>query len=398
MLLQMILDSRALLKPGQASELDDITRGMNRLGGDGSSSGNSEHPEKMAARMLQSSATAGAEASGAAFAQRIGVIFSAMYNMFVDADVLSTVRDVAGRLAASAASLDLWSSSELGRLVHFTDDRSQDRVHQKEGILDPFPLLLEEQASPTRRGRATLVNPLLLVTERKGTAYSLHYGAFPLDAFNTDVSLWNVRPEALQDEYGKLAPRVTKCQQWKSGIEKGSPTNIQVPPRVLQDACLGTALEELAQMCGAFLGATVTPTSSTVPAVENLNIKIHVGDALNFCDAILAANDAARRGFGTTLTPPVAFQQGTLQPLQFRAGIFGGAALTFDVIKSSNLADHLGILNLVVASAPLLNTQPHAVLLTSFLATAQATHLFEGTSGFHEKLLCMNANAAAVLL
>ncbi len=53
----------------------------------------------------------------------------------------------------------------------------------KEGILDPFPLLRTEE---TRKGKARLVNPLLLVTERKGTASSLHYGSFPLDAFNTD--------------------------------------------------------------------------------------------------------------------------------------------------------------------------------------------------------------------
>lgn len=58
----------------------------------------------------------------------------------------------------------------------------------KEGVLDPFPMLRED-GSPSdrkRRGRARLVNPLLLVTERHGTDYSLHYGAFPLDAFNTD--------------------------------------------------------------------------------------------------------------------------------------------------------------------------------------------------------------------
>lgn len=55
---------------------------------------------------------------------------SAMYNMFVDADVLSTIQDVAGRLAASAVTPDLWASTELGQIVHFTDDRSQDRVRK----------------------------------------------------------------------------------------------------------------------------------------------------------------------------------------------------------------------------------------------------------------------------
>lgn len=64
----------------------------------------------------------------AAFSQRIGVIFSAMYNVFVDAEVLNTTQDVAGRLAASLASSEEWNLTELGRLVHFTDDRSQYRV------------------------------------------------------------------------------------------------------------------------------------------------------------------------------------------------------------------------------------------------------------------------------
>ena len=56
----------------------------------------------------------------------------------------------------------------------------------REGILDPFPLLLEDGAPAKRRGPFKKVNPLLLVTERKGAASSLHYGAFPLDAFHTD--------------------------------------------------------------------------------------------------------------------------------------------------------------------------------------------------------------------
>lgn len=58
---------------------------------------------------------------------------------------------------------------------------------QKKGILNPFPLLLPDGGRPHKpRGPCNLVNPFLLVTERKGLAYSVHYGAFPLDAFHTD--------------------------------------------------------------------------------------------------------------------------------------------------------------------------------------------------------------------
>lgn len=55
-----------------------------------------------------------------------------------------------------------------------------------EGILDPFPLLVQGKVPATPRGSFRRVNPLLLVTERKGASSSLHYGAFPLDAFHTD--------------------------------------------------------------------------------------------------------------------------------------------------------------------------------------------------------------------
>lgn len=55
-----------------------------------------------------------------------------------------------------------------------------------EGVLDPFPLLLAEEETSSERGLWSHVNPLLLVTERKGLEFSLHYTSFPLDAFHTD--------------------------------------------------------------------------------------------------------------------------------------------------------------------------------------------------------------------
>lgn len=46
-----------------------------------------------------------------------------------------------------------------------------------------------DEEAPPGRAPSNLVNPLLLVTERKGTAFSLHYGAFPLEAFHTEGSV-----------------------------------------------------------------------------------------------------------------------------------------------------------------------------------------------------------------
>lgn len=57
-----------------------------------------------------------------------------------------------------------------------------------------------------------------------------------------------------------------------------------------------------------------------------------------------------------------------------------------------------GIVNVVMAAAPLLKEHSQALLLTSYLSTAQAKHLYKETAGFHEKLLCMNTHTASVLL
>ncbi|CAM9691691.1 unnamed protein product [Ectocarpus fasciculatus] len=391
MLLQMILDSRDLL-----DSPDGITHRMGLLGG---LSDSCRGPEPAGSPTGKAAGDMHAEDCGALFAQRIGVIFCAMFNMFVDADVLATVRDVAGRLAASAASPAEWASTELGSFVRFSDDRSQD--HLREGILDPFPLLREDTPAK-RRGPCKLVNPTLLVTERKGAASSLHYGAFPLDAFNTGASLWKLRPQRFQDEYGKQAPTVTKPRDMNSQIGGEGSRVTSIPTSVAHEAWLSAALEELAQMCGALLQATAM-SNADLSAGSRLSINVHVGDALNFCDALLACTSPAVEPTdshggtskeATTRGSPVAFQQDTLHPLHLRAG----AVTEFDVISTSNLADYLGIINVVVASAPLLKAHHHAVLLTSFISTSRSTNLFQGTQEFYEKLLCMNAHTAALLL
>lgn len=158
--------------------------------------------------------------------------------------------------------------------------------------------------------------------------------------------LWKLRPEELQGEYGKLAPRVTKHQDINSYIGRDGPSATPIASSVAQDAWLGTALEELAQMCGAFLGATVCRPDNTV------RIDVQFGDALDFCDA-LSAVPATVGGAGNEAgvtpapTPPVAFQQATLQPLELRDGIFRGCQPAVDVINSSNLADQLGVCHIV---------------------------------------------------
>ena len=160
------------------------------------------------------------------------------------------------------------------------------------------------------------------------------------------VSMWKLRPEKLQDEYGKLSPRVTKHEAINSYIGRDLPSAAPLASRVARDASLGVALEELAQMCGAFLQATTSHhPGATSPAAGGVRVRIdiHVGDALDFCDALFAVPlKAGGDARGVATPPPVSFQKGSLELLELKNDIFGAGRPAFDVIKSSNLADHLG--------------------------------------------------------
>jgi len=156
------------------------------------------------------------------------------------------------------------------------------------------------------------------------------------------VSWWRLRPDTLQDEYGKSAPPVTQHENIKSRVAEGGRGASSISPRAAKDAWLATALEQLAQMCGAFVRATAGIHSHRSPAPTRLRIDVNVGDALDFCDALATVNDTPTSASSSNAIPPIAFQQDTLQPLQLRAGILGPLTSDFDVIKSSNLADHLG--------------------------------------------------------
>lgn len=57
-----------------------------------------------------------------------------------------------------------------------------------------------------------------------------------------------------------------------------------------------------------------------------------------------------------------------------------------------------GVVNLLVATASLLGSQPHSVLLTSFMAAVETRHLHKDTEAFYKKLLCMTSQDAALLL
>lgn len=168
MLLQLFFYSRDLLEAGLGG---DINKGMGALGidrGSESTRVQGEHRASSATRdekvkgnpnhaAAAHSVPPGGGSCGGAFAQRIGVIFCAMFNTYIDPDVLAIVQGVAGRLAASAASPAEWASTELGQIVHFADDRSQARIRGIFALYADGSLQGRRSAARLKRERAAVV-------------------------------------------------------------------------------------------------------------------------------------------------------------------------------------------------------------------------------------------------
>lgn len=104
-------------------------------------------------------------------------------------------------------------------------------------------------------------------------------------------------------------------------------------------------------------------------AQNNITIRFFIGDALAFCHTLqhkYATNDTSLANWYR--------DQSHLEPLILDGEDYlskKNAPLVFNVIDSSNLLDHIGAINLMVAISPLLENSQHATLYTETLVKTQ---------------------------
>ncbi|EGO03805.1 hypothetical protein SERLA73DRAFT_158294 [Serpula lacrymans var. lacrymans S7.3] len=180
---------------------------------------------------------------------------------------------------------------------------------------------------------ATLLNPTF-VYSLAGERFSVHYGTDPMTPFHLAALFGNTR---------------------------GSTSVADV---------VKAAKAEFNDWCSAY---SVSLSSSSRPIIRFI-----VGDVNLVCRAL--------RGFALTGTLktglPVAQWKTQLIHLSGDEYLSGGAPASFNVIDTSNLDDHVGLLNVLVASIPLLSPSPSSVLYAESLLF----HRLDGTKEFAEHL------------
>ncbi|KAJ7034678.1 hypothetical protein C8F04DRAFT_1100603 [Mycena alexandri] len=171
--------------------------------------------------------------------------------------------------------------------------------------------------SPNEARRSRLPNPTF-VYSLGGEGCSVHYGTSPIVSFHLASTLGNSNKE---------------------------PTAAQIVTAVRA---------EFSAWCLSFYKSVVTQTSKTLPIIRFI-----LGESTAVCRSL--------RAYATTrvLTAgnPVANWNTQLITLDQHEYLAAGAPTTFNIIDTSNLDDHIGSFNVLVAAVPLLPISPQYFVL-----------------------------------
>ncbi|KAG2153345.1 hypothetical protein DEU56DRAFT_774736 [Suillus clintonianus] len=189
-------------------------------------------------------------------------------------------------------------------------------------------------AVPKRPSEVSHPNPTLAYS-MVGDKFGVHYGTDPLACFHL--------AEALAPPVGSVR-HPEKC-----------------------------TLKDVVNVCKAQFSRWCTSVSKVLrnqrpSSPSPLMIRCFVGDALSLCQALGYSHSTK-----STLTPfPVApwkHARITFDPDAYGSHTQSPAPTTFNVIDTSNLIDHVGVLNIIAIASPILQRTPTATLYTEGLAS-----------------------------
>ncbi|PKY05703.1 hypothetical protein P168DRAFT_309941 [Aspergillus campestris IBT 28561] len=317
-------------------------------------------------------------------------IWNLYYHRLVDQDSLELLREQASKLKKLAATTDLWRRGEYGSMLRFLDSYTLTQVSQLWDFYSQRPPdgsayenqqnLLHQEFQEAERVRSQIVgsNSMLgglrstapvstIAHDDLSTSYRRYWTYGVADPSQEANGLDNSLNPMLGTPNAALiihhatdpvldfhlatgyAPLSSNSPLKPNKGEDGSFTN----------ACYQTAFVEFAAYAKTFRCAR-----------PRLTIRFIASDALALCHTLQHMNNT-----GNSEAHWYRNSQ-TYVPLNLDSNDFNPrsdhpAPLSFDAIDTSNLADHLGCINLLAAAGPLLNRKPTSTLSTELLVRCE---------------------------
>ena len=310
------------------------------------------------------------------------VIWSTFYHFFLDDASLGILMRQCRKLVQFSTDIQTWNSSKYGTFLRFCTQHSLAEIRRH------WVLYLEMESVPARE-KAILKNDFISsmknVKSKFQNVHSAVYAAGPLFSQISDLApehfraFWStgvtVGRSAQSNPYPHLNPTfVYSAAGNKFNVHYGTDPIIsfhlapfltsirdtQTPSTVSIKDLVEGARQQFFSLCSSFKSRLSFEPSA------NLTIRFFVGDALAFCHALHYCGDA-----NLTETGIYTYTWGGSQ-IDFSVQDYGQnstqkAPLTFNVIDTSNLTDHLGLINILLLTVPLLQRNPSSAIFTDTL-------------------------------
>jgi hypothetical protein len=321
------------------------------------------------------------------------VVWNVFFHFSLDDVSYASLKQCCHDLAAAAVSLESWKQSQYGKFLKFSSSHTLSELRRYWELYEAFDLLSLARRKHLEEERGVLQRQVL---EKSGIMVSVCRSA---------GVLW---PQAM-GPVDKLFRHY-----WKTGTLAESPEDFVRATQLNPTFAYNLAGESFAPHYGTFptqafhLMAAYAPvisgSSTKVSVVDTIQeqfrawslafkhavekgrvvVRFCVGDALNFCHALSRHRPDCGPSAGYPLSPLSAV------PIVLD-GV--GMPVTFDVIDTSNLMDHLGLLNILICTRPLLKPLTTSVVYTEALLPTGK----DAVSSFMGRL-CGDAATVALLL
>lgn len=330
-------------------------------------------------------------------------LWNVYYHLFVDEETASAVSETAAKLLNISKSLDDWNNSSYGKYLRFCDaDTLSDVRHVWMSIRtaaakcqpDSHMKTFQENIQPSRDCRAERFQGSTNVTAMRSAApLSLQAGSGLLEESEQYWKDGTVTPRKAEDKLPN--PLLASLLSEDSLLHYGSDPILGFHLATAYAALLdGSPLESKEPMQGfAASSAAKVQFNEWISAFkslkENIVIRFAVADALTLCHSFQTAQATGK---------PANLYRRTWdsRPLILDSksyGKGGSGPSSFDTIDTSNLCDHIGALNILVAAGPLLKDEPWSSLFTELLIKPEGSR-----KNALEKLLCGHAPTISLLL
>jgi hypothetical protein len=335
------------------------------------------------------------------------LMWNISYHLYLDKESMKLLNDQATKLYEMATTTQSWTNGKYGQQFRFCDEGTLSKVRNIWYTYRIGSFKGKEREQHTKRSTAAMQRATSSREYRTNGA---------------NLSLNGIRAAApagicaVQD-----APELAR-HYWqhgstdKDGLYLRKPENIN-PTFVTDTSTLHYGTDPL---LGFHLATAYAPLTkgSPLPGGDNTRFKLvevarqefrawmasfrqyprqQLTMRFSASDAVAFSYSLQQRRL-TMTSSPAGFYRDSYhsKPLVLDSGDYlesGGAPTSFTVIDTSNLIDHIGALNLLVASSPLLENTPMSSLYTQSLVKSQETQ-----TAYIDSLLCGHFPTISTLL